>query len=161
MRITKEEALSRFKKYLQKNGRFITFERTVIFDEVFHFDGHFEAEELVEILKKGENRISRATIYRTLKMFEEIGFVRKMYERDRHATYEFIHENTHFGHLICERCGKVIELRGHSMEALEDRICQKHRFRPSHINLQINGVCSTCVEKEEAEESENTYKSDY
>ena len=142
------EAQKKFNKYLKNHKQYLTYERKIILDEVFSKDCHFDAEELVDKLKTGPNCISRATVYRTLGMLEKTGLIRKMYEGERHAHYEFVHDYTHHGHLLCAKCGKVIEIDDVSSEVLWKKICDQKHFTAKSFNFQIVGICADCQSPE-------------
>lgn len=144
METKEQKALSKFKKCLKKDGKFLTYERKVIFDYVFNKQNHFEAEQLVGKLKTGVSRVSRATVYKTLKILEKSGFIREMQENPRHLHYEYVYGKVRHDHLLCESCGKVIEFKDKSIENLQKKICKKYNFIAKECSLQLIGLCRNC-----------------
>jgi len=70
-------------------------------------EGHFEAEELAYRLRKKGNRISKATVYRTSPLLVRAGLIKEVIHGERHQHYE---DSLH-DHLICLKCGKIVEFK--------------------------------------------------
>src|SRR5512139_1709538 len=85
-------------------------ERKKILEAVCAIDNHFEADDLyLKLREVGGRRISRATVYRTLPLLEESGLIRRVILVDKHTYYEHVYDHLHHEHLICRKCGKIIE----------------------------------------------------
>ncbi len=89
-----------------------------------------------------------ATLYRTLKSFEEKGLVRHVAIDQRFASYEWVEEEgQHHHHLVCEKCGLIEEIPDCELESLE-RSVLKETTKFAHINshsLEFFGTCKRCV----------------
>ena len=137
-----------FEQYLESRGMKYTAERKSILNEVFCIHGHFEAEDVVMGLHAKGIRVSRASVYRTLPMLVDCGLLREVYSAEKHNHYEHVFGHEHHDHLICTRCGREIEFSNQLIEDLQDRICEKHNFKPISHKLEISGLCSQCQAKE-------------
>lgn len=106
---------------------------------------HFDAEEIyLELLKKEKN-VSRATVYRALEALVEQGLVAKLDFGDGRMRFERTKgDDEHHDHLICEKCGKVIEFFNLEMEAQQLAVCEEHDFEPTDHTMHIFGTCSEC-----------------
>ncbi len=106
---------------------------------------HFDAEEIyLELLKKQKN-VSRATVYRSLEALVEQDLVTKLDFGDGRMRFERSKgDDEHHDHLICEKCGKVIEFFNLEMEAQQLAVCEEHDFTPSVHTMHIFGICSDC-----------------
>lgn len=135
-----------FLEYLARRGLKLTRQRLAVVDEIFSDTGHFEAEELVERLKGSRIRVSRATVYRTLELLRECQLVEKLDFGTHRSYYEHVTPGEHHDHLICIRCGNVIEFHNERLEALQQEICRNFGFRESYHSLRIFGHCSKCVQ---------------
>jgi Fur family ferric uptake transcriptional regulator len=138
------EEQARFETFLRGRGLKYTGERKALVQAVFQTDHHFDADSLHIALRKKGGDISRATVYRTLDLLVQCGLVRKQSLGDQHAHYEAVRGDEHHDHLICLNCQKVIEFFRPDLEALQDAICEAHRFRALHHSLQIFGLCEAC-----------------
>lgn len=134
----------RFKEYLQSKGLKFTPERQAILERVFASHKHFEAEDLLVDMRQRGERVSKATIYRTLFLLVKSGLLREVIFGEKHSHYEHIHGNEHHDHLVCSGCGKIIEFTEEDIERLQDEVCKRHRFRPESHRLQIQGLCHDC-----------------
>lgn len=135
----------KFSDYLQGRELRFTPERQLILEEVFKTHRHFEAEDIVMGLRGRGQRVSRASIYRTLPLLVESGLLREVPSAEKHSHYEHIFGHDHHDHLICTQCGGAFEFCEPLIENLQDSICRAYGFRPAHHKLEITGVCSECA----------------
>jgi Fur family ferric uptake transcriptional regulator len=135
-----------FLEFLASRHLKLTRQRQGVVDEIFSDNGHFEAEELVERLKGKRVRVSRATVYRTLELLRECQLVEKLDFGTPRSFYEQVHPGEHHDHLICNRCGNVIEFHNERLEALQREICRNFDFQESYHSLRIFGLCSKCAQ---------------
>ena len=137
-------AETQFGKYLRSRGLKFTPQRKLILKKVFTTHDHFEADDLIMAFKKEGRGLSRATVYRTLPLLVESGLIREVQLGENHAHYEHTLGHEHHDHLICVKCGHVVEFCDHSIEMLQNTVCEKHGFQPHSHNLEIKGYCSRC-----------------
>ena len=135
-----------FLEFLASKRLKLTRQRQAVVDLIFSDSGHFEAEALVERLKIGRTRVSRATVYRTLELLRECQLVEKLDFGTPRSFYEHVPPGEHHDHLICTRCGNVIEFHNDRLEALQSEICSNFGFQDSYHSLRIFGLCSKCAQ---------------
>lgn len=135
-----------FREFLKTKSLKMTREREEIFDEVINLKGHFDPEELFIRLKTKGSKVSRASVYRTIPLLIENGLIDEVERIDRHAHYERVSGRPHHDHMICIKCGKIIEFYSPTLEMLQDEICQKEKFRGIKHSLEIMGYCKDCIE---------------
>jgi Fur family ferric uptake transcriptional regulator len=138
--------LERFIGFLRRRGFKITQERLDVLREINAIDGHFEAEDLFIRLRQQGNSVSKATIYRTLPLLLESGLVRQSFLTGEKQTY---YEHTlgpkRHEHLICTRCGKVIEFTSPHLEAALATVYEDYRFLAEKRRVEIYGTCADCM----------------
>ena len=100
---------------------------------------HPDVEELYARASKIDPKISLATVYRTVKLFEEEGILEKHEFGDGRARYEDA-ERDHHDHLIDIQTGKVIEFVDPEIEALQERIAEKLGYELKGHRLELYGV---------------------
>ena len=136
-----------FERYLRSQHLKLTPQRRLILDKVMARRDHFEADELVATLKRRGERLSRATIYRTLPLLVKCGLIREVQFGEGRAHYEHAFRDGHHDHLICIECGRVVEFYDGSIERLQGGVCKSHDFQPLSHSLEIRGYCSRCRQK--------------
>jgi len=149
-----KQAHDQFKNYLSRRGLRFTPQRRAVLEEVFSIHEHFDAEDLYNRLRNNGSGVSRATVYRTLKHLEECKLVREVLRCQGRAHYEHILGHAHHDHLVCVKCGKVIEFSEPAIEAQQRKICKRHGFKPLEHRLGIQGICEECQKKEGKRESD-------
>ncbi|MBZ0157843.1 MAG: transcriptional repressor [Alphaproteobacteria bacterium] len=134
----------KFMDFLSLKGFKVTREREEIINEILTMKGHFDPDELYLRLKTKGLKVSRASVYRTIPLLVESGLIEQVERVDKHAHYEKVSENSHHDHLICIKCGKVIEFYSPTLEMLQDEVCAKEKFKKVRHNLEIFGYCENC-----------------
>ena len=119
---------------------------------IYRTHKHVSAEDLYEMLKADGSasalRISRATVYRTLGLLAEGGFVQALdLGRDRGTLYEHTMGHEHHDHMICLACGKIIEFHDDRLEEVQARAIERHGFVATSHRLNVFGKCSRCQKK--------------
>lgn len=139
------ELKKQFEQFLRQKGYKITKSRFDLVDKIANYGSHFEIEDLVMwVTNQDKNTASRSTIYRTVKLLQEFGAIREVIKLGNRTIYEFIAGKPHHEHLICVRCGKIIEFYREDIEELQDKVCEEYQFTPLHHRLEIFGICSDC-----------------
>ncbi len=133
-----------FKEFLKKKGLKLTEERKAILKDVFSFHGHFDPEELLIRLRKKGSRVSKASIYRTIPLLLESGLIEEAIKVDKHAHYEHTYGHGHHDHMICIKCGRVVEFHSQELEGLQEKLCRGDGFKSISHTLEIRGYCRKC-----------------
>lgn len=102
-------------------------------------DDHPDVEELYARASAVDPNISLATVYRTVKLFEEAGILEKLDFRDGRARYEDA-ERDHHDHLIDMNSGEVIEFVDEEIEALQEKIAKKLGYTLKGHRMELYGV---------------------
>ena len=124
----------------------MTDQRRVIARVIEASGDHPDVEELHARATAIDARISIATVYRTVKLFEEAGLLDKLEFGDGRARYENA-EREHHDHLIDMNSGEVIEFVDPEIEALQDKIAMRLGYRLKGHRLELYGVPLTKKEK--------------
>ncbi|MFO8008419.1 MAG: Fur family transcriptional regulator [Candidatus Brocadiia bacterium] len=134
--------------YLRRRGLRDTVQRRAVLREALQADEHFDAEQLYDCLRERGEKVSLATVYRTLSLLAEAGLIREVLQGngDR-AHYEAIYGHAHHDHMVCVECGRVIEFCAERIEQLQRRICRRHGFQPLDHRMSIRGICRECRQK--------------
>ena len=106
------------------------------------------AEELYARVKKAHSGIGYATVYRALKLFAEAGLAEERRFEDGFTRYEYRATDGHHDHLICTKCGRILEFENERIEELQDAVAKKNRFQVQSHKLELYGLCFECRKKE-------------
>lgn len=138
--------VEKFREFLATRGKRLTQERAIIVEEVFASHEHFDPDQLIERLtqRNSSRRVSRSTVYRTLAGLEEAGLLRKVARTNDRDVYEHDYGYPQHDHLICSKCGTLIEFPNSEISEFLESIAKRHSFRMSGHRLEVYGVCDDC-----------------
>ncbi len=139
-----ETAKQKFEEYLREENYRVTPERFEVLDAVMATSGHFDADELFLSLKKTGSKVSRATVYNTLDILEECELVFKTRLKDHGSRYERAFGRSHHDHLVCVKCGKIVEFVDDRIEEGQQAVAKKFKFTLISHSHQIFGLCPDC-----------------
>ncbi|RCW50505.1 MULTISPECIES: Fur family transcriptional regulator [unclassified Halanaerobium] len=144
-----EKLKSKFKNILMENNYKLTKQREIILGTIIsRKNWHFTAEELFSAVKENYPDIGMATIYRTLELFQNLGIVHMLDFGEGSRQYELSFlETQHHHHLICKKCGKLIEFNDQDLEYFEKKLEIKYNFRITEHKLRFYGLCKECISK--------------
>ncbi len=133
-----------FRDYISQKGLKSTRQRDIILDAFLSSDRHMSIEELYLKLRGKYPNIGYATVYRTLKLFAESGIAREMQFGDGQTRYEHVNEGEHHDHLVCTRCGTILEFENETIEQLQVQVASSHDFLIQTHKLELYGLCAKC-----------------
>jgi len=137
-------AAERLKAFLRARGLRMTGEREALVRAALGRRRHFTLEELVEEVVQNDTRASRATVYRGLPILIEAGILQPVLVSDEPRRFELAFGRRHHDHLLCRRCGRVVEFRSSAIEEQQLKVAARHGFRlTSHLH-ELVGDCATC-----------------
>ena len=133
-----------FSTYLEKNGLRKTSERFAILEEIYSREDHFEAETLYIDIKNKNFNVSRATLYNTLDLLNSCDLIRKHQFGKNLAQYEKSYGYKQHDHIICAKCGKVVEFCDPRVQQIKNLMGGLLDFEITHHSLNLFGYCSGC-----------------
>ncbi|MBN8530690.1 MAG: transcriptional repressor [Alphaproteobacteria bacterium] len=126
------------KKCEEKNLK-MTGQRRLIARILSEAKDHPDVEELYKRAVQQDANVSIATVYRTVRLFEEAGIIEKHDFGDGRARYEEAGDD-HHDHLIDLKSGKVIEFHNEEIERLQERIAREHGYKLVGHRMELYGV---------------------
>lgn len=133
-----------FKNHLKQKGLKLTPERQLVLKHICEIHRHFEAEDLHFKIRQNGDRVSRGTIYRTLPLLVECNLIRPVEFIEDHLHYEYVYGHKHHEHLICLKCGRVIEFYNKILEDNLKKVCIENRFMLNNHKIEAIGYCEKC-----------------
>lgn len=131
-------------RYMAQHGLKSTRQRTLIIDTFFDLDGHHTVEDLWARVRQQDTKVSVATVYRTMKLLSECGLAHARNFGDGQTRYEAAVGRHHHDHLICTRCGLIVEFENDRIEQLQDAVARKHGFTVISHKMELYGLCRNC-----------------
>jgi Fur family ferric uptake transcriptional regulator len=131
--------LDRIEKLCIEKGMRMTDQRRVVARVLSDAKDHPDVEELYRRAHQVDPHISIATVYRTVRLFEEAGIIERHDFRDGRSRYEEA-PDVHHDHLIDMRSGRVIEFVDEEIEALQEAIARRLGYRLVDHRLELYGV---------------------
>ena len=131
--------MDRIEKLCIEKGMRMTDQRRVVARVLAGAHDHPDVEELYRRAQSADPHISIATVYRTVRLFEEAGIIARHDFRDGRSRYEEA-PDTHHDHLIDMKSGKVIEFADPEIEALQAAIARRLGYRLIDHRLELYGV---------------------
>jgi Fur family transcriptional regulator, ferric uptake regulator len=107
-------------------------------------EGHLSADDLVDLIRKDDHRISRATVYRTLQWMVDAGIARKVDFGEGRFRFEHSYRQPRHFHLICKTCHRSFEFLSSDIEGLVEEVAAARNFTASQSVVQIYGTCEEC-----------------
>jgi Fur family ferric uptake transcriptional regulator len=138
-----DSPVEKFREFLEIRGEKLTERRRTLVAHIFDSHKHFDADELVRDLHDAGHRVSRATVYRTLRLLVEAGLLRELRLTNRSA-FEHDYGYPAHDHLHCTSCNRIVEFRNDEILRLRDAISVTHGFRPNGHRFLITGICAAC-----------------
>jgi len=130
-----------FQKVLAEHGYSRTKARQIVFELLIAP----EPQSMADLTKKAAGKLDRASVYRNIALFEQLGIVHRIYigwKYKLELSDDFL---AHHHHLSCLRCGKVIDIHDDAgVEAFIAAVTQKFGFKPRRHQLEVDGVCAAC-----------------
>lgn len=131
--------MSNLEQLAEKNGLRMTEPRRIIARVLSKSTDHPDAEELHRRASKIDSSISLATVYRTMKLFEEYEIIERHDFGNGRSRFEQVPDE-HHDHLIDVRSGKVIEFQNEEIERLQEEIAKAHGYKLVDHKLELYGV---------------------
>jgi Fur family ferric uptake transcriptional regulator len=129
-------------RYLESKKLKHTKQRDVILTAFLDAKSHVSAEQLYDRVRDVNAGIGYTTVYRTLKLLVDAGIAQERRFDDGLTRYEVEHK--HHDHLVCLKCGRIIEFESDEIEAAQDRIAIGQGFKILHHRHELYGHCSNC-----------------
>jgi len=120
--------INQFKDALKKENLRFTSQRLSVLENIFNSKTHRDCDEIYNSLSKNNQKVSKATVYRTLDVLLSYGFIRKLDIGDGSIKYEQKIGSPHHDHMICIETGKIIEFVDERIEDIQDDIAKQHGY---------------------------------
>lgn len=133
----------RLREHVARNKLKTSTRRELILDTLAEVKRHVTAEELLREVRLRDARIGPATVYRTLRVFQESGIVAERHFEGGATRFELTSDE-HHDHLICTGCNLIVEFEDEAIERDQQRVAQAHGFELRDHRHELYGLCPAC-----------------
>lgn len=133
-----------YEDILRAAGYRVTRQRILILDAVCDGGKHTTLGEIYARAHKHDATLDRSTVYRTLKLYTELGLVVSAVTGDGDVYYEIAQEQRHH-HLICRKCRREQEIDHQVIQTMFDQFQVRYGFIADSDHLVIQGLCADCA----------------
>jgi Fur family ferric uptake transcriptional regulator len=134
------ELKERWRTYIQDRRLNVTAQREAIVEQFLRTRDHVSIDELLTKVRKRQPRVGYATVYRTLKLLVDSGLAVERQFGDGQARFEVVGD--HHDHLICVKCGLILEFEDDDIEMLQDKIAERlGSFTVLRHRHELYGLC--------------------
>ncbi|MDR1322885.1 MAG: transcriptional repressor [Candidatus Margulisbacteria bacterium] len=133
--------------YIAKNALRNTHQRFDVLDVFISSEGHFSIEELHDLVKKKHPNVSYSSTFRAMQVIEQAGLAARISGADGVFRFEHLYKHQDHAHLVCVKCGRIIEYDNSAIIQLQKKIAARHKFQPLRFGAKVRGLCQKCQKK--------------
>jgi Fur family ferric uptake transcriptional regulator len=131
------------KEILKNAWKSYTEEREVIYWIIKKLH-HFDYSDVQFFLEKNNIKIWRASIFRTLNLFVEVGILENICNKNWVIIYEYLDENNHHEHMKCRNCWIIIEFDDSKIHKYLEEIAESNNFKLLKHSINLEWLCKDC-----------------
>lgn len=143
-----QESMEKLKLRLKETGFKITPQRRAILEILLNNNNkHLSSEEIYDLVRISCPEIGLATVYRTMQLLSDVGLISRLNLDDGCVRYEIClnkEERHNHHHLICKKCGKIMEAKEDLLDGIEKIIQDEYKFKILDHDVKFYGVCEDC-----------------
>ena len=139
-----DELREAFRHYLRSHRIKVTNARLEVLDTILGLQGHFQADQVADLLKEEGRSVGKATVYRTLPLLVDCGILKRVLLDLKRAHFELAFGEQPHDHMVCRRCGRIVEFASDEVLELRNRIAKSHHFHVTAHRFQLSGLCWEC-----------------
>lgn len=147
MNIRHEQEIKQFRDLFSQEGVDEFEKRFQILETFLSMEAHVTSEELAHQLKQDRISMDLDFVEATMELLCKFGFANKLKLKNGPLRYEHRHLGLHHDHMICTKCGKIIEFRDEALEKKQVQLAAVYGFHMLQHKMMIYGLCSDCLKK--------------
>jgi Fur family ferric uptake transcriptional regulator len=139
-----EDARRPLQAYLKARKLHHSKVRDLVVDTFLAARHHVGLDELLRKVRSKNPNVGMTTVYRTMKLLEEAGLAQSRDFGSGVTLYEASLGRAHHDHLVCERCGLIVEFVSEPIEKAQERVAERHGFELRRHRHELFGLCAEC-----------------
>lgn len=131
---------------MRARGFRVTAQRTIILETIAHMGGHLSAQQVFQESRRRLPGLNLATVYRTVESLQDAGLIDTFSTSQEPLQFSLRDPEQPHAHLVCRSCGRVQQVEGAQLEALNRSLKELAAFEIDHHHLTLEGLCADCQE---------------
>jgi len=145
-----EHEKKQFRQLFAQEGLDRFEDRFQVLEAFLKLEHHVSLEEISDQLKADGVVLDKEFVVLSMEQLCRFGFANRVaFDRDDKALYEHRHLGVHHDHMVCTKCGSILEFKDEAMEALQEKVARAYGFYMLQHKMDIYGLCSKCMELRE------------
>jgi Fur family ferric uptake transcriptional regulator len=153
-----DQEKEQFRKLFQQEGIDQFEDRCRVLEGLLQTEQHVTPEELARRLREDGDALDVGFVDDTLGLLCDYGFAKKVQFNNEPVRYEHHHLGQHHDHMLCTKCGKIVEFNDHCLQECQMRAAAVHGFHMLQHKTELYGICSECVKARDGKVSLSTAK---
>ncbi|HOX92873.1 MAG TPA: transcriptional repressor, partial [Spirochaetales bacterium] len=126
-------------------GLKITQARDTVLQAFLSVEKHVSSDELYELARLLDPSIGQATVFRTIKLLVDAGLAQEACRDNGPRRFEHAYRHDHHDHLLCERCGSVLEFKDDTLEKAQKAVYARYGYMERSHRVELIGLCPDCA----------------
>ena len=147
---THEQEKKQFKRLFQQQGIDRFDSRFLVLDAFLNLEHHVSIQDLMNHLEADGVHCDQGFVINTMELLCRFGFATQNEFNDKEVQFEHLHLGLHHDHMICTKCGSILEFRVELIEKQQMQVAEAYGFHMLQHKMEIYGICSTCMEDSQA-----------
>ncbi len=144
-----EQEKKQFKRLFQQQGVDQFNLRFHVLEAFLKLEHHVTIEDILIQLKKDKIKLDDGFVLNSMELLCRFGFANKIELDDKQTEYEHRHLGLHHDHMVCTKCGNVVEFKDEAIEKMQHKVADAYGFLMLQHKMEIYGICSKCMQNRE------------
>ncbi len=142
---THEHEKKQFKRLFQQQGIDRFDSRLLVLEAFLKLEHHVTVKDLIAQLEEDRVYLEKEFVLSSMELLYRFGFATKIEFEDKETQYEHRHLGLHHDHMVCTKCGMILEFKDESLERQQLVVAEAYGFHMLQHKMEIYGICSSCL----------------
>lgn len=145
-----EQEIKQFRRLFQQQGLDRFEDRFKVLEAFLKLEHHVSAGEVTRQLREDNIRLDEDFVASCMEQLCRLGFANRMaFDQGEDTLYEHRHLGVHHDHMVCTKCGSILEFKDEAMEAVQAKVAEAYGFYMLQHKMEIYGICAACMARRE------------
>ncbi len=147
---THEQEKKQFRRLFQQQGVDKFNSRFQVLEAFLKLEHHVTIKDILAQLGQDKIQLDEGLVFNSMELLCRFGFASKIELDDKETQYEHRHLGLHHDHMVCTKCGDILEFRDEAIEKQQFKVAEVYGFHMLQHKMEIYGICSKCMEERNA-----------